>query len=361
MSKICVVPPSNQKHPAVNTMSEILEASVRSEKVFLLSYSAFVARMPTIIKIFGYLIDELNISMKLLRALPDTRIVILFQKYNILPAFLTRLCHRKLMIFVGGSTILDGSHTDNPSLSKKLVYDYNSFLVGFCNGMADVIVVMTPSMIKAANLGKYQRKVRYAQIFPSLSRELSFDTTKQYDQREKVVGFVGSLEKVKGIVTFVKAVQLLCSRPIANLKIVIIGDGALGEFVKVSLEKYEALGVVKILGWLSHASLPVYYNDFKLLVMPSLSEGVPSALLEAMSCGTPVLATPVGGIPDIISDGETGFLLKSSEPGFVADRVMELLEKPSLLRKVSEDAYVYAKRNFSKEKTIKAWQRILTE
>ncbi|MHA1684988.1 MAG: glycosyltransferase, partial [Candidatus Heimdallarchaeaceae archaeon] len=75
-------------------------------------------------------------------------------------------------------------------------------------------------------------------------------------------------------------------------------------------------------------------------------------MLEAMACSTPVLATPVGAIPDIIKDGETGFLLKSNDPEHIADRIVELLGKPKLLEKVSVNAYNYVRENFSYEKTL---------
>jgi len=62
-----------------------------------------------------------------------------------------------------------------------------------------------------------------------------------------------------------------------------------------------------------------------------------------MACGTLVLATPVGAIPDVIKDNETGFLLKSNDPEHIAERIIELLNKPDLLEKVSVNAYNYVR------------------
>jgi glycosyltransferase involved in cell wall biosynthesis len=80
-----------------------------------------------------------------------------------------------------------------------------------------------------------------------------------------------------------------------------------------------------------------------------------------MACGTPVLATPVGGIPDLVKEGETGFLLKSNNPEHMAERIIELLNKPEILEKVSINAYNYVRENFSFEKTLKSWRRIFSE
>jgi glycosyltransferase involved in cell wall biosynthesis len=67
-------------------------------------------------------------------------------------------------------------------------------------------------------------------------------------------------------------------------------------------------------GWISHDDLPNYLNRFWLLVLPSYTERFPGIMLEAMSCGTPVLATPVGVIPDVIIGEKTGFIMENSTP-----------------------------------------------
>jgi glycosyltransferase involved in cell wall biosynthesis len=116
---------------------------------------------------------------------------------------------------------------------------------------------------------------------------------------------------------------------------------------------------ISITGWLDNVEL--YLNEMKLLVLPSFTEGLPNILLEAMACGTPVLATPVGAIQDIIKNGETGFLLKSNDPHHIAEKVTELLNKSWLLEKVSINACHYVRENFSYERTLESWRRILQE
>jgi glycosyltransferase involved in cell wall biosynthesis len=66
-------------------------------------------------------------------------------------------------------------------------------------------------------------------------------------------------------------------------------------------------------------------------------------------------------IPDVIKDGETGFLLKSNDPKHIADKIIELLSKPELLEKVSINAYDYVRENFSYEKTLESWRKIIRE
>jgi glycosyltransferase involved in cell wall biosynthesis len=64
--------------------------------------------------------------------------------------------------------------------------------------------------------------------------------------------------------------------------------------------------------------------------MPSFDEGLPNLILEAMGCGTPVLTTTVGAIPDLVIDGETGFLLKERTPIEIATSILEVMDYPDL-------------------------------
>lgn len=129
-----------------------------------------------------------------------------------------------------------------------------------------------------------------------------------------------------------------------------------------SIEKYvidrQLNRKIKILGWISHDRLPIYLNELKLLVLPSYTEGLPNIMLEAMACGTPVLATSVGSIPDIISDGFTGFLLKENSPQNVADNILRALEHPDLHR-VADKARDLVRIHFTYEAAVERYKKVL--
>ena len=107
-----------------------------------------------------------------------------------------------------------------------------------------------------------------------------------------------------------------------------------------------------------HNELPDNLNELKLLVFPSYSEGLPNIVSESMACGTPVLATPVGGVPDIVKYEETGFIMKNNSPECIARNVIRTLNNSDLniivenARKLIEEEYTY-------EVTVKRYRKML--
>jgi len=118
--------------------------------------------------------------------------------------------------------------------------------------------------------------------------------------------------------------------------------------------------VVQIVDWTPHKNLIDILNTLKLLVLPSYTEGLPNVILEAMACGTPVLATPVGAIPDIIKDGETGFIMEDNSPECIAKNIVRALNHPDL-EKIAENGRRLVEQEFTFEKAVKRWKKILEQ
>lgn len=113
-------------------------------------------------------------------------------------------------------------------------------------------------------------------------------------------------------------------------------------------------------GWISHDNLADYLNDTKLLVLPSYTEGLPNIMLEALACGTPVLATQVGTVPDYIKDSETGFIMENNSPECLARNITRALNHPDL-EKIALNGRRMVEREFTFNKTVDRFEKILTE
>jgi glycosyltransferase involved in cell wall biosynthesis len=94
---------------------------------------------------------------------------------------------------------------------------------------------------------------------------------------------------------------------------------------------------VDFAGRIPHEKIPDYLDQADIFVLPSLSEGLPIVILEAMACGLPIVATRVGGIPDIIEEDVNGYLVESGDFQGLADKIIFLLENQPLKHRISKN------------------------
>ncbi len=157
-----------------------------------------------------------------------------------------------------------------------------------------------------------------------------------FDQDEKVILFVGNLRSVKGARYLIEAMRLIKDKN-ASARLTLIGDGeergALQNHVKeLELERY-----VTFVGRVSSEKVPGYMAASDTFVLPSLSEGFPVVIAEAMAAGLPIITTRIGGLPEIIQDGENGFLVEPMSPEQIAEKVLLLLEDDELRQRISSN------------------------
>lgn len=155
-----------------------------------------------------------------------------------------------------------------------------------------------------------------------------------------VLLFVGRLEPLKGVELLLQAVALLDGRE--GVRVLIVGGGPHpGVAVNGLRDLACSLGIaprVEFVGSVPHASLPLYYSAADALVLPSYYESFGLVALEAMACGTPVVAARVGGLRSIVRDGETGYLVPWHCPEPYAQRLEVLLRNEHLRRSMGERA-----------------------
>jgi len=139
------------------------------------------------------------------------------------------------------------------------------------------------------------------------------------------VGFVGRLSPEKDPRTFVEAAALIHARA-PGVRFVIVGDGPLRTEIEALVAERGLDGVLAFAG--VRDDMPATYAAFDVLALTSRHEGTPLAVLEAMACGLPIVATSVGGVPELVCDDESGVLVAPSDAGAIAAAVLALLDDP---------------------------------
>lgn len=149
--------------------------------------------------------------------------------------------------------------------------------------------------------------------------------------------FVGRLVGVKNPHAVLRAGAIL--QRSCPVEIRIVGDGPLEAALR---KEAEELGISNITAFAGHIYerdvLNAEYGKADVMILPSHSEGLPLVIIEAMAHGVPVLATDIGGIPDIVKDGVNGFLLKDASPEGIAARVTTLLNDQPFYHELSVSA-----------------------
>jgi glycosyltransferase involved in cell wall biosynthesis len=115
-----------------------------------------------------------------------------------------------------------------------------------------------------------------------------------------------------------------------NYKVLIVGDGEDRDKLKVLTQQKSLTGRVVFLGSKGHDELPAILQSADIFCRPSLSEGLGNAFLEAMAAGLPIIGTPVGGIPDFLTDGETGVFCEVRNPESIAQAALRIQTEPGL-------------------------------
>lgn len=159
-----------------------------------------------------------------------------------------------------------------------------------------------------------------------------------------VIGNVARLNQEKGHHHLIEAFEKAQSE-IPNARLLIIGDGPLEDDLRAEVNSRALTGKVIFTG--KRKDMPSLYKAMDIFAMSSLKEGMPMALLEAMSMELPVITTDVGAVPYIISNNENGIMIKAENPGILAEKIVSLLKDASMRKRLGWEARRTVLSNFS--------------
>lgn len=149
--------------------------------------------------------------------------------------------------------------------------------------------------------------------------------------------FLGAIGPRKGVFDLLDAIRQNRDLVQGRLQMVIGGNGET-EQLEQYLKEHRLEDLVSFEGWVVGDHKARLLTDCHLFVLPSYSEGVPIAILEAMSYGLPILSTPVGGTAEVVLEGQNGFLVKPGDKTALFDRLMRFLEDPALLQRMGQES-----------------------
>ena len=302
-------------------------------------------------RVVNFIYTQLKISYTLAKIDRNVDLWIFFigGDYLVLPMLTAKLLRKNVVLaFAASSVQMLKSANDSLFKPTEILSKINCTL-------SNKIILYSENLIKEWNLERYRNK-----ICTAYKHFLDFDKfkmKKKFDERENFVGYIGRFSEEKGTLNFVEAIPRILDER-GEIRFLIGGAGQLQDKIEEYLDEKNLNDKVKLTGWIPHDALPDYLNELKLVVLPSYTEGLPNILLEAMACGTPVLATPVGAIPDVIKDGKTGFILENNSPECIAKNILNVLTYPNL-DKIVKSTRELVEKEFTYKAAVERYREIL--
>ena len=178
------------------------------------------------------------------------------------------------------------------------------------------------------------------------------------DRDAPVVGVVGRLETQKGHVYLLDAWPQV-ARAYPDARLLIVGEGSLRDaLVDQARRAHVAEGVI-FTGFRS--DVPRVLDAIDVLALPSLHEGMPLTVIEAAAAGRPVVATAVDGTPEVVRDGETGYLVPPADPAALAKALLAVLGDADAARRMGREAHRWAHQRFDIDTHVEATARVYRE
>jgi glycosyltransferase involved in cell wall biosynthesis len=262
---------------------------------------------------------------------------------------------------VGVPTVATCHGWPGKSLRLRLYYSVDRFVLR----RFDHVAVVSDVMVRTLRLAGVS-PLRISQIpngidvgrFSRIKEELEHG-----ERRLGVrIGVVGRLAPEKGLSIFLKAARAVLSE-YPETEFVLFGEGPERSNIESLSRTLEIRDKITLAG--VRRDMPAAYRSFDIFVLPSLSEGMPLVLLEAMAAGKPVIASRVGAIPSLISPGKNGLLAEPGDVRSLEDAMLRYLREPIFANKMGINAMEHARKYFCADtmasRYVETYQKVLHE
>ena len=292
-------------------------------------------------------IKSLLLPFKLKKTLSNIDLIKTVQVYGSWVAFIAKILYNKKIIIRAGFEWL--SATKNVT-KKNSIKNYLKYLIRytliflnefFAFKLADGIILTSdydiPFVLKYYKLKKKFKRNKICLIYNFIDEELFKPII--LPKKDKHILYIGSLHRGKNVINLVKTFKIL-----DNYTLDIIGKGPDEENLKQIVKEFNLN--VNFLGLFPNNEIPEIINQYNIFLLPSISEGNPKVLLEAMSCGIACIGTNIEGINNIIKHKVNGILC-DTDPESIAEAVLSLDNNKQLMQKIAKNAREYILDNCS--------------
>lgn len=241
---------------------------------------------------------------------------------NVVYILISKLFFKKTLVHIHGGLFEEFYNRSN-SLGKFMIK------LGLC--LSDEVIVLSQNWREFFESFIPKKKVFVLPNFVDLSK---YGSKKEENERENSLNvlFVGGVgAKTKGIYDVFKAIPLVL-KEFKNICFVLVACTNVKKPDFIS-KRPEIFSHIKFLDYVYDDKKIDVFNDSDIFVLPSYSEGLPITMLEAMACGLPIIATSVGGVPEVIADKENGFLIETGNHEALAEKII-ILAKDGKLRQI---------------------------
>lgn len=235
------------------------------------------------------------------------------------------------------------------------IYDFprrnliNRNMIRYVLKQADVICATSNALMNET--------LNYVQNKPLVITPFGVDITRFFpmDQKPKdnqqiTVGIVKGMEEKYGIEYLIQAFKSLKEKlpkeDFSKLHLKIVGDGPSLQAYKQLSQMYELDHTISFTGPVQHELVPKIISEMDIFVVPSIIESFGVAAVEAQACGVPVIASNVGGLPEVVIDGETGFIVPPREPDAIAQKIEDLMYNPELRKTMGQKGVRHVKERY---------------
>lgn len=247
---------------------------------------------------------------------------------------ISKMYNKKVLIHMHGSEFKEFYFDRSNQKQKK----YISNILNKC----DVMLALSEEWKETLSLIMDKNKVRI--LYNGVKMPCNYK--ENYDGKNII--FLGALGKRKGIFDLIQAMSILVKK-YPYLHLYIGGDGAMEE-VRTMIERYQLSASVEVLGWISGKKKTEYIMKSSLFILPSYNEGMPMAILEAMSYGLPVISTYVGGIPKVIDHMDNGILIKPGDINALQNAIELIIGDHKTNQQFGQRARLKVENEFNLEK-----------